>query len=171
MAESEYEAAGCCVVAVPRADDAVHTVSGLPKHMTLLWLGLLEPAKDAVTQRVQQLLVRRWASEVQEYAAMVAPWTSTVESQGPLGDSDNVAFLASVDAKMIRDQIIQDGGPLSRQWQTVEQYPEFTPHVSLSNSFHPQINPFVEDSIEFDRLALWVGKARFTYQLGTGESV
>lgn len=145
------------IVAIPREDDYVHKISSekVP-HCTLLFLGDSEGKSAA-----------RIANFVEHAVGICAigPFGLTVDHRGELGpDKADVLFFkkswASRRLEEFRGQLLQNN-EIRDAYDSVTQYPEFTPHLTLG---YPR-TPAREDKrdypgfhwIEFDRIAVWTG--------------
>jgi len=102
------------------------------------------------------------------------PLTAPVESQGPLGDDGaQVAFLGKEGPQALLDELL--AAPVLREGVgAVQQYPEFTPHVTLSYEGEDAAvggDPAeVPAEVIFDRLGLWDGEEHTEFPLGPSAS-
>lgn len=144
------------IVAIPSADDYSRRISSekVP-HMTLLYLG--EGIARPNAQRIVDFL---------EHAAKTSltRFGMEVNRRGTLGDEDaDVLFfdkrwshnVEEFRAALLKDSTIRDA------YDSVEQYPEWTPHLTLGYPSSPA-KPDTRDYpgigwVNFDRVALWTG--------------
>lgn len=148
---------GVLIVALPAADDPVTEDSSEDEaHLTTIWFGSTDEA--AVDPSVVGPTVERIASTL-------APFTAKVERRGTLGDDEaDVLFLDADDVRFLREALLADEDILNGM-KSVEQYPEWTPHVTLGYPDAPGAERTVA-AVKFDRLALWVAQERIEYPLG-----
>jgi 2'-5' RNA ligase len=153
------------IVALPSENDPVQKISSeKAAHMTLLYLG--EPNFD-------QSRIDLISGFVEHAASTLSPFMLDVERRGELGpDKADVLFFVKRYAKRIatfRDQLLQND-LISEAYNSVEQYPEWTPHLTLGYPTTPAKKSPNEDSgiwyVNFDRIALWTGDSTGpTFQL------
>lgn len=148
---------GVLIVALPAAGDPVTEDSSEDQaHMTTIWFGSTDEA--AVDPSVIGPTVERIASTL-------APFTAKVERRGTLGDDEaDVLFLDADDVRFLREALLADEDILNGM-KSVQQYPEWTPHVTLGYPDAPGAERTVA-AVKFDRLALWVAQERIEYPLG-----
>ena len=161
----ERKNTGRCVVAVPTATEPIHHLGDAaePKHLTVLWLGKPDENPDLDMEAVKQSLAQA--------AEQVGPLTAPVAEQGPLGDEGaNVAFLHPDAPTQFRDSLLAD--PVLQQGvDAVEQYPGYTPHVTLDYSGNaPVADEELPAEVIFDRLALWDGDEHTEFPIGPSAS-
>lgn len=143
------------IVAIPDEHNYVHKISTEKKaHMTLLFLG-----ENNDTVDVEELV-----SYTKHVADMfTSDLSMVVEKRGVLGDDKaDVLFFEKnswgyPQALALRHYLLQDS-QIRRLYDSAEQYPEWTPHLTLG---YPE-NPAGElehpiNFVSFDKLALWVG--------------
>ena len=141
------------IVAIPKEDDYVWRLSSekVP-HMTLLYIDELDADKaQHVVEHLQHIA-----------ATSLGRFGLSVEKRGPLGsDKADVLFfdraytdtIATARTQMLQDDVIREA------FDAVEQYPEWTPHLTMG---YPE-TPAKPDTREypgvnwvyFDRIALW----------------
>lgn len=141
------------IVALPPVDDKVYRISSekVP-HLTILFLGEANLSMDAV------LYVEHAASEL-------SPFYGTVDHRGTLGADDaDVLFFEDNgwDLKRVKEfrHYLLLNDEIKRAYDAVEQFPEWTPHLTLG---YPE-TPANEDdsdypgihSVQFDRVAVWL---------------
>lgn len=145
------------IVALPSVDDKVYRISSekVP-HLTLCFLGE-DVGADAAAEIV---------TFVQHAASQLSPFGLTVDYRGTLGpDEADVVFfekdswsfprISSFRAHLLQNDTIQ------KAYQSVEQYPEWTPHLTLG---YPETPAKPDESeypgihhVQFDRIAVWIG--------------
>lgn len=148
------ENAGIAIVAIPSQNDYVWKVSSekIP-HLTLLFLG---------KQLDNVGLVEEFLEHVADTS--LHKFGLDVDRRGILGDnSADVLFFRNRWDKMLdefREYLLQNTD-IFKAYKMVEQYPEWTPHLTLGypespakpdKREHPGIN-----WVDFDRIALWMG--------------
>lgn len=153
------------VVALPAEDDQVQKYSSEKEpHLTLLYLG--EPNYSP-----EEL------ANVTEYIAHASSQLSyfmlEVERRGELGDQHaDVLFFAKRYARQMaefRGNLLQNE-LINRAYRSVEQYPQWTPHLTMGYPEKPakkddrEYNRF--SYVRFDRIALWTSDSSGpTFQL------
>lgn len=143
------------LVAVPSKDDYVWNLSSekVP-HMTLLVFDSKVANLNDVLEYIQHV-VRTTLNE---------SFTLLVDHRGVLGDKDaDVLFFSHAGLTDIREaqEYIRQHPDVWKAWHAVEQYPQWTPHLTLG---YPK-TPAKKDprdypgtySVNFDRLELWTG--------------
>lgn len=145
------------IVALPAVDDKVYRISSekVP-HLTLCFLG------DQSSSPELENMIRY----VQHAAQELSPFGLTVDHRGTLGPDDaDVLFFEDnpYDGKRIKEfrhyLLLNDA--IARAYNDQEQYPEWTPHLTLG---YPA-TPAHEDTsdypgihyVQFDRIAVWTG--------------
>lgn len=144
------------LVALPSENDPVQKISSeKAAHMTLLYLG--EPDFD-------QTRINLITDFVEHAASTLSPFVLDVARRGVLGsDNADVLFFSKKQAKHVatfRDQILQND-LISEAYHSIEQYPEWTPHLTLGYPEAPAKKSPSDDSgiwyVNFDRISLWTG--------------
>lgn len=129
----------CYVFVVPNDESPIWDSSSedIP-HATILYL----PA--AIAEHAVQLI-----SEVH-----VKPFDAKVDGRGELGsDKADVLFLDAPQLTEIREALLND--PLIREaFDSIEQFPEYTPHLTLGYPETPAKTDYTEEYIWFDRIAV-----------------
>lgn len=143
------------IVALPSADDPIMGVSSeQPPHITLLYL-----SADYLEQATQIL-----AGEAPKHE----PVTITAGSVEPLGDGG--AEVLHVDPGMLHEvrQALLDYEPIQQAFDALadEQFPEWTPHITLGYPETPPLSTDVPDTITIDRLAILHDGLHSEYPLG-----
>lgn len=147
------------IVAIPEQEDRVWKISSekVP-HLTLLFLGESEKADvEQIVQFVQH------ATEFSEHG----PFYLDVDRRDELGDDKaDVLFFNKRSwnlnwIKSFRSQLLQNGS-VRAAYDSVEQFPEWQPHLTLGYPESPAKNPSNDDdrrlySVNFDRIAVWTG--------------
>lgn len=157
--------ASLVIVALPAENDPVQKVSSeKAAHMTLLYLG--KPEFD-------QTRIDLISGFIEHATSTLSPFMLDVERRGELGpDNADVLFFVKRYAKRIatfRDQLLQND-LISQAYNSVEQYPEWTPHLTLGYPETPAKKSPSEDTgiwyVNFDRISLWTGDSTGpTFQL------
>jgi len=143
--------------AIPREDDYVWKISSekIP-HMTLLFLG--EDASESDIEKVTQFV--QHAAET-----TLAPIWMHVDRRGILGkDEADVLFFnkdhLSKPLDTFRKNLLMHP-TIKRLYESVEQFPEWTPHLTLGYPETPaktDLRDFPSFySVTFDRIAVWTG--------------
>jgi hypothetical protein len=158
-AEGFDDRTSALVVLLPAEDDPANTASSEDiAHITFIWMG--EPGADFDGEAI--------AAEVQAYAAETTPITVPVRERGVLGDEDaDVLFLEPTDSLIaLRDGLFDVAPTMRAAHEAAEQYPEWTPHVTLGYPETPALAEYDGDQITFDRFALWIGNERTEFPMG-----
>ena len=150
----------CAIVAIPEDYDMTWKVSSekIP-HMTLLYLGELGDDVDEL----------QMAEFVQHVAATAGrSFDLSVDDRGTLGDQQADVLFFEKDRrsleipKKLRSFLLTDP-QIRTAYDSVEQYPEWTPHLTLGYPDAPA-KPTEEDDrnnsirwVYFDRIAIWFG--------------
>lgn len=153
------------VVALPSADHPVNGISSEEDgaHMTLASLGDPETFDlDAVKAHVATV------------AADQKPFADKVIGRGTLGPNKADVHLMNGEGSVpMRDELLNGAmpdaspNPTRMAHDAVEQYPNFTPHVTLGYPETPANGEPDFAEITFDRLAIWAGNDDHTeYPLG-----
>jgi 2'-5' RNA ligase len=135
------------IAGVPAEGHPINAASSEPQaHLTMLYFG---DAADADLDGIAEHL-----AAVASQAS--GPITLPVLSRGTLGDDK--ADVLHVDATPIEDirAALLGDESVKEAWAAVEQYPKWTPHVTLGYPDTPALADPPE-SIVIDRLALWTG--------------
>lgn len=154
------------IVALPSESDPVNEVSSeKAAHMTLLYLG--KPNFD-------QSQIDLISGFVEHAASNLSPFMLDVERRGELGpENADVLFFVKRYAKRIatfRDQLLQND-LISQAYNSIEQYPEWTPHLTLGYPETPAKKSPSDDKgriwyVNFDRISLWTADSSGpTFQL------
>jgi hypothetical protein len=153
---------GRCIVAIPTATEPVHHLGDVsePKHMTMLWLGKPEENPDLDMDQVRD--------QVEQVASQAdGPLTEQVKETGQLGDENATVWFVNGDGVTpTRDALLAQPA-IADGVGAVEQFPEFTPHVTAGYDMDEPLGP--DDSPEeiiFDRLGVWDGDEHTEYPLG-----
>lgn len=143
------------IVAIPENRDPTWKVSSekVP-HMTLCYLGNTIDAQ-------QQIRVLEYLEHVIK-TNMTESFGMTVERRGTLGPegADVLFFKPNKKLEEFRNYLLQNND-FSQLYNSVPQYPTFTPHLTLG---YPDRPANADDRyepklhwVEFDRIALWTG--------------
>lgn len=143
------------IVAIPPVGERVHKVSSekVP-HLTLLYLGDADLSAEAVLY-------------VQHACAELSPFGLSVDHRGTLGDDEaDVLFFEDTAwhlkrVKEFRHYLLLND-EIKRAYDAAEQFPEWTPHLTLGYPEAPAKDDDEDDYyrlryIEFDRIAVWSG--------------
>jgi 2'-5' RNA ligase len=135
------------VAGVPADGHPIHGASSEPAaHLTMLWFG---EAADADLDAI--------AEHVADIAARFQPVEMPVLSRETLGDDKaDVLMVDPAGMEDIRAALLGHES-VKEAWAAVEQYPKWTPHVTLGYPDTPALADPPE-SILIDRLALWTGE-------------
>lgn len=152
---------GALVVMTPSADDPVVAASSEPAHMTMIWFG--EVADLAVDVEELEQAVRQYAQDLD------GPVVVPVAERGTLGDEDaDVVFLEKTDSLVaLRDGLLEKD-PVGDAFAEAEQFPDWTPHVTLGYSDRPARGDYDGDTVTFDHISLWLGGEHYDYPMGGG---
>lgn len=156
---------GAIVALLPAESDPVWAASSEEPsaHMTTIWMGEASELADPAAL----------IDEVKLIAGEFEPFSAKVTSRGELGDdSADVLFLEPEQTAFdIRDALLDEGTAVRAAHDAVEQYPEWTPHVTLGYADAPALTDYEVDddtAIQFDRIAVWLGGEYTTFDLGGG---
>lgn len=164
--EEPKENGGAIVALIPASSDPIYAASSEEPsaHMTTIWMGessgITDP--DAIVEEVKLL------------ASEFAPFEASVNRRGELGDdgADAIFLDAPQEALDIREALLEDGTGVRAAYDAVDQYPEWTPHVTLGYADAPAKEDYpVEDgqTVKFDRIAVWLADRYETFDLSGGE--
>lgn len=141
------------IVALPRVDDRVVKVSSEVAHLTLCFLG--------ETSKIQNL--EEIVTFVQHAASQLSPFGLSVDYRGELGpDNADVLFFKKDSwsfprISSFRGHLLQDNN-IQSAYVSVDQYPEWTPHLTLGYPTKPAHADDFEYGlhyVDFDRIAIW----------------
>lgn len=143
------------VVAIPSQDDHVWKVSSekVP-HLTILYLGEQEVGPETAQM-----------AEFIEHAADVSlnRFGLSVDRRGELGDDKaDVLFFDGYflrELKEFRSNLLKNEA-ISKAYHSADQYPSWTPHLTLGypeTPAKPDDREYGIDYVRFDRIALWTG--------------
>lgn len=155
---------GLVLVLTPTDGDPTIAASSEPAHLTVAYMG------EAASYSEDQL-----AAIVEEVAAFAAaldgPVVVPVAERGTLGeDSADVVLLEGTDSLVaLRDGLIEASPAIKAAMETVEQFPEWTPHVTLGYPESPALGEYDADAVTFDRLSLWAAGEQMEYPMGDGQ--
>lgn len=152
------------IVAVPADSDPISAASSEEPsaHMTLLFLGDSAALdEEALKADIQQFID----------SGQVGVVTDAVSGSATLGkDSADVVLLDGKNLTAIRNGLLEQTN-LMLAYQSVEQFPNFIPHVTLGYPDTPKLAEYTGESVTFDRLALWHGDSYTEFPLGNVEEV
>lgn len=195
MAEDDNEQTGVVVVALPAADDPVQGIGPEQKHATLLYFGDVDGGDNPNPLLTDDLRTQLSAGIA---AAAEAHDAGTMDVSGveSLGDEGARVWMLTGDLLAgLRQAVLDTGTDVSDALTGVEQYPTFTPHVTIGYPADPDeatedetapeapeppetdVAPALDDateaaaaaveSITFDRLALWWAGEQTEWPLAT----
>ena len=145
---------GWALVAIPQEESPVWKLSSekVP-HMTILYFG--EQSDGSLASHIVSFA---------EYCAklVLPPFGMNVESRGVLGEDEaDVLFFEKDfgynDVLAFRKYLLQDAN-IRKAYETVEQYPEWTPHLTLGYPNAPakkNVLDYPINYIPFHKIALW----------------
>lgn len=145
---------GFAIMAIPAAEDPVWKISSekVP-HMTMLFLGNKLDNLDRVVEFIGHVA-----------STSMNKFYLDVDRRGVLGsDSADVLFFGNYGIDKLKDvRTYLLGDPnISKAYNSTEQYPEWTPHMTLGypeTPAKPDTREFPTlNSVVFDRIALWTG--------------
>ena len=143
------------MVFLPASDDPVNEASSEDQaHVTTVWFGEADLPWPLINEAVAAA------------AAAMKPFTVAVKSRGLLGDKDADVLFLDADDLAEQRQALLDVPVIKDGMDSVEQYPQWTPHLTLGYPDSPATLAEEPEAITIDRLALWVGNERTTYPLG-----
>jgi hypothetical protein len=155
LAASMEDRTSSLVVFLPASDDPVNEASSEDQaHVTTVWFGEADLPWPLINEAVAAA------------AAAMKPFTVAVKSRGLLGDKDADVLFLDADDLAEQRQALLDVPVIKDGMDSVEQYPQWTPHLTLGYPDSPATLAEEPEAITVDRLALWVGKERTTYPLG-----
>ena len=155
LAASMEDRTSSLVVFLPASDDPVNEASTEDQaHITTVWFGEADLPWPLINEAVAAA------------AAAMKPFTVAVKSRGLLGDKEADVLFLDIDDLAEQRQALLDVPVIKDGMDSVEQYPQWTPHLTLGYPDGPATLAEEPEAITIDRLALWVGKERTTYPLG-----
>lgn len=159
MADEEQHT-GVGVFLLPEASDPIVAASSEPAHLTTVWLGDMNDLDEDVIAAIRD--------EVVAYAAVLeGPVVVPVTERGTLGDDDaDVAFLEPTEALLaLREGLLEASPTIKRVMDSVEQHPQWTPHVTLGYPETPAAGEYAGEAVTFDRVGLWIGPDQEEYPM------
>ncbi len=151
MADEEPHT-GVGVFLIPEASDPIVAASSEQAHMTTIWLGDMNDLDEDTIGAIR--------GEIAAYVANLdGPVVVPTLDQGELGDEGAmVQFLELTEAlAALRDGLLAASPTVQRVMDSVEQFPEWTPHITLGYPETPPTGEYDGDAVTFDRVGLWVG--------------
>jgi len=146
------------IVCRTSADDPVNAlVVDDDPHVTLAYL-----SADMSTDELDHVL-----KCLGDLAKQCTPIETEVNGRGRLGDHDAaVLLLEDVALSCVRDAVVADP-VVAYQMSTVEQHPEWIPHITLGygNDFLIEVTDpsHLPSTVSFDTISLWVGESKFDF--------
>lgn len=135
------------IALLPAEDDPIHGVSSEKHaHVTVVFLGSLDPSMDDSIHEA-----------VRHAATTIKPVTLPITSREPLGDNNaDVLMLDVTEFQSVYDMLTHDPA-VSAAMRYAEQYPKWTPHLTLGYPEDPAKADLDQTTIRFDRMSLWIG--------------
>lgn len=172
MVDENVKNTSTVVVALPAEDEQIHEIGPEQKHATLLWFGEIDDHTAGwVNAQILKLI----------YEEKVFPLSQTTRGVHGLGEDEPQAQVvglvkhegSGLDA--IRNMLLESE-EVREAWESVEQYPSYTPHVTLGygDEVTEEDKSKAEslNEIRFNRLALWHKDKQIEYPLdGREETV
>lgn len=155
------EHTGVGVFLIPQADDPIVAASSEPAHLTTVGLGSMEDLDEDT--------INAMITEVRAYAATLdGPVVVPVRERGTLGDEDaDVQFLEKTDSLVaLREGLLEASPTVAKVMNSVEQFPDWTPHVTLGYPETPAAGEYDGDAVTFDRVGFWIGPDQDDYPMG-----
>lgn len=159
MADEEQHT-GVGVFLIPAASDPIVAASSEPAHLTTVWLGDMNDLDEGTISAIRD--------EITAYSAVLdGPVVVPVTELGTLGDEGaDVAFLERTEALLaLREGLLEASPTVKRVMDSIEQFPDWTPHVTLGYPETPAAGEYDGDAVTFDRLGLWVGPEQEEYPM------
>lgn len=161
-ADGDEPHTGVGVFLIPAEGDPIVAASSEDQaHMTTVWLGSMEDLDEETLNAI--------VNEVRAYAATLdGPVIVPAADRGALGDEGaDVQFLEKTDALVaLRDGLLEASPTVARVMNSVEQFPDWTPHVTLGYPEAPAAGEYDGDAVTFDRVGLWIGPDKDDYPMG-----
>lgn len=157
---------GALVVLLPAESDPISAASSEDMaHLTFVWMGDVRDLDEGHEASI--------AGEISSYASIVGgPVVVPVRERGPLGDEGaDVVFLEPSESLIaLRDGLMETSAEITRAHDAAEQFPEWTPHVTLGYPENiengPAVGEYDGESVTFDRFGLWLGGVYTEYPFG-----
>lgn len=159
MADEEQHT-GVGIFLLPETSDPVVAASSEPAHLTTIWLGDMNDLDEDTIGTIRD--------EVAAYSAVLeGPVVVPVTERGTLGDEGaDVAFLEPTEALLaLREGLLEASPTVKRVMESVEQFPQWTPHVTLGYPETPAAGEYDGEAVTFDRVGLWVGPDQEEYPM------
>ena len=161
-AAGQYESHGVGIFLIPAKDDSIHDLSSEDRaHVTVCWLGM----DDEQTVDLDEL-----RAAVERVSADTGPIVAEVTERGTLGDDEADVLFLQGDALLALREALMAEEVVATQVGAVEQYPQWTPHLTIGYPDTPANEGDIPTDIALDRLALWVGDDGDEFAL-TGEAM
>lgn len=163
-ADAEEPRTGALVVMLPAADDPIAAATSEDMaHMTTIWFGDINEMPVDIEELEQA--VRLYAED------LVGPIVVPVKERGQLGDDGaDVVFLEPTDSLLAARDGMFANEPIKQAYDAAEQFPNWTPHVTLGYPEGVENGPAVGEydgtEVTFDRLGLWLGGDYTEYPMG-----
>jgi hypothetical protein len=157
----EQEYTSITLMLIPQESDPIVAASSEPAHMTTVWMG---ESADLSEEQIAAIVAEAGAYA----AALDGPITVPVVERGELGDEGaDVAFLEASDSLIaMRDGLLDASPTITEAMNSVEQFPDWTPHVTLGYPETPAREEYAGEAVTFDRMGVWVGTERHNFEMG-----
>lgn len=133
------------IVAIPEDDDPVHKASSeAGAHMTMAFLGDSDPSLD-----------RRVECAVAAFAANQPPFVLPATGRALLGDDKADVLMLDGSAVVRRRQALVQSPAVALAMEGTEQYPTWTPHVTLGYPESPAPAVGQPAQVRFDKIGFW----------------
>lgn len=152
---------GVGVFLLPQGSDPIVAASSEPAHLTTVWLGDMNDLDEDTLASIR--------GELAAYAERVeGPIVVPVTERGTLGDDGaDVVFLEPTDSLIaLRNGLLEASPTIARVMDSVEQFPEWTPHVTLGYPETPAAGGYDGEAVTFDRMGLWIGPDQEDFAMG-----
>lgn len=148
------------IMLIPTETDPINTASSEDRaHMTTIWMGD-KPIDEGTYEELEQA-VRLYAQDLD------GPVVVPVSRIGTLGDDEAmVAYLEPTDSIIALRDGLTVNEPIPTLMAAAEQFPEWTPHVTLGYPEAPPNAEYDGTEVTFDRIGLWVGDEHLDYPMG-----
>ena len=156
----DQEHTGVGIFLIPEASDPIVAASSEPAHLTTVWLGDMNELDEDTIAAIRD--------EAAAYAANLdGPVVVPTTERGTLGDDGaDVMFLDRTEALVaLREGLLEASPTIRRVMDSVEQFPDWTPHVTLGYPETPAAGEYDGDAVTFDRIGLWVGPEQEDYPM------
>lgn len=154
------------IMALPRAMDPIRLVGDEEKHATVLYFGDMGTLPDDAKSEI--------LTTMSLIAKMVSPFSERIVDLKRLGSDTPPALVAMLDGQNLKSiyGMLQVNPKLRDYLTNAQQYPSYTPHVTLGYPDYAGEEELRKSAtqlnrISFDRLALWWGDERIEISLSS----